>query len=348
VGLLVPRGKAGRHQEENLRRYFTRKVITYLLAFWVGATVDWLIPRLMPGDPVAAYVDRFGVQAPGPWQHLYNTFKQAFGLNVPLWDQYWHFWDGILHGNMGISIYAFPSPVVSLIAQAVPYTLALLVPAIVLSYVLGNRVGALAARRKWLDNTILPVGYIFQATPYAWLALAMAFYMAEIAHWFPIEGGWSEGLLPGWNWPFIWSAVQHWFLPFLTVFLVSFGGWSIGMRNLVIYELETDYARYLRSLGASQRLVRKYAYRNAVLPQLSGLALALGVVIGGNIVTEIVFHYPGLGLLIYNAVTNQDYFLLQGIFLFIIIGVLVANFIIDIVYIIVDPRTRITMQGAQA
>ena len=142
--------------------------------------------------------------------------------------------------------------------------------------------------------------------------------------------------------------ITHWFLPFLTVFLVSFGGWAIGMRSLVIYELETDYARYLRSLGASQRLVRKYAYRNAVLPQLSGLALALGTVIGGNIVTEIVFGYPGLGYLIFQSINAQDYFLLQGIFLFIIIGVCLANFAIDIAYVIVDPRTRLSMQGAQA
>jgi peptide/nickel transport system permease protein len=120
------------------------------------------------------------------------------------------------------------------------------------------------------------------------------------------------------------------------------------MRNLVIYELETDYARYLRSLGASQRLVRKYAYRNAVLPQLSGLALALGVVVGGNIVTEVVFQYPGLGHLIFLAISDEDYFLLQGIFMFIIVGVLLANFVIDIVYVIVDPRTRLSMQGAPA
>ena len=275
-------------------------------------------------------------------------YAKAFGLNIPLWDQYWHFWDGILHGNMGVSIYEFPAPVTHVVREAAPYTLALLIPAIVLSYVLGNRVGALAARRKTLDNTVLPVAYVFQASPYPWLALALAFYLAAVAHWFPISGGYSEGIVPGANWTFIWSAVEHWFLPFFTLFLVSFGGWAIGMRSLVIYELETDYARYLRSLGASQRLVRKYAYRNAVLPQLSGLALALGTVIGGNIVTEIVFGYPGLGYLIYQAINAQDYFLLQGIFLFIIIGVCVANFVIDVVYVIIDPRTRLSMQGAAA
>lgn len=331
-----------------MRRYFARKLLTYVVAFWAGASIDWLIPRLMPGDPVAAYVDRFGLQAPGPWTHLYQTFAKAFGLNVPLWDQYWQYWLNLFHGNLGISIYAYPEKVRTLIASSIPYTLALLVPAIILSYVLGNRVGAMAARRKVLDNTVLPAGYVFQAMPYAWLALGVSFYLAFVWRFFPISGGYAEGLVPGWHWSFISSALSHWFLPFLTVFLVSFGGWSIGMRNLVIYELETDYARYLRSLGAPQRLVRRYAYRNAVLPQLSGLALQLGVVVGGNIVTEVVFQYPGLGHLIYIAVTDQDYFLLQGIFLFIVVGVLLANFAIDVVYVIVDPRTRLSMQGAQA
>jgi len=331
-----------------VRRYFTRKIITYIVAFFVGTTIDWGIPRLMPGNPVEIYLSKFTLESNGAWQKLNKVFTQAFGLSTPAWDQYLHFWDGVLHGNFGVSYYDFPEPVTHVIRDAVPYTLALLVPAIILSYVLGNRVGALAARRKSLDNTILPIGYIFQATPYAWLALAMAYYLGAVAKWFPIGGGYSESMLPNASWSFVASLLYHWFLPFFTVFLVSFGGWAIGMRNLVIYELETDYARYLRSLGASERLVRKYAYRNAVLPQLSGLALQLGVIVGGNIVTEVVFNYPGLGLLIYHAIIDEDYFLLQGIFLFIIIGVLLANFLIDIVYVIVDPRTRLSMQGAKA
>jgi len=329
-----------------LRRYLARKLFTYVVAFFVGATIDWGIPRLMPGNPVQIYLAKFSLESNGAWENLNKVYTKAFGLNIPAWDQYLHFWDGVLHGNFGVSYYDFPEPVTSVIAQAVPYTLALLVPAIVLSYVLGNRVGAMAARRKVLDNTVLPTGYVFQAMPYAWLALAMAFLLGAYFRWFPIGGAYSEGMLPNASWSFVWSLLQHWFLPFLTVFLVSFGGWSIGMRNLVIYELETDYARYLRALGASQGLVRRYAYRNAVLPQLSGLALQLGVVIGGNIVTEVVFNYPGLGLLIYHAISDEDYFLLQGIFLFVIVGVLIANFLIDIAYIIVDPRTRLSMQGA--
>jgi peptide/nickel transport system permease protein len=330
-----------------VRRYFTRKVITYVLAFFVGATIDWGIPHLMPGDPVQLYLSNFDLQ-PAGYAPLYKTMSEAFGTNLPLWDQYLHFWDGLVHGSLGISIYDFPNQVTTLIWQALPYTLALLVPAITLSYIVGNRLGALAARRKALDNTVLPVGYIFQAMPYAWLALAAPYLFGVIWHVFPLFGGYSEGLLPQFSWTFISSLLAHWFLPFLTVFLVSMGGWAIGMRNLVIYELENDSSRYLRALGAKEGLVRRYAYRNASLPQLSGLALQLGVVIGGNIVAEIAFRYPGLGLLIYNAITTEDYFLLQGIFIFIIIGVLAANFIIDIIFIVVDPRTRLSMQGTTA
>ena len=133
----------------------------------------------------------------------------------------------------------------------------------------------------------------------------------------------------------------------MSLFLVAFGGWAIGMRNMIIYELESDYAHYLQALGAPNRLIRKYAFRNAMLPQITGLALQLGAIIAGAIVTEIVFSYPGLGYQIYRAIPNQDYFVIQGIFLFIIVGVLIANFLVDLVYLFVDPRTRVGMEGGR-
>ncbi|HET9058688.1 MAG TPA: ABC transporter permease, partial [Acidimicrobiales bacterium] len=303
-----------------MTRYLLKKIATYLVAFFVATTVDWGVPHLMPGNPVQLYISRFPISSIKQYEALQKTFTKSFGLGVPLWRQYLNFWDGVLHWRFGVSFYA-TAPVTHVIAQAIPYTLALLVPAVVLSYVFGNRIGAMAARRKWLDNVVLPVGYVFQAAPFAWLALLLAYYFSVRLRWFPPSGGSDPGIGTGWNWSFFTSALDHWFLPFLSVFLVSFGGWAIGMRNLVIYELETDYARYLRSMGASQRLVRRYAYRNAVLPQLSGLALALGTIIGGNIVTEVVFQYPGLGHLIFEAITDEDYFLLQGIFLLLVIAV---------------------------
>ena len=328
-------------------RYLGRKLITYVLAFIVGVTLDWLIPRLAPGDPIQSLLSKFQLQ-PASYAALYKTFAQAFGTNLPLWQQYLNFWKGLLTGDMGISIWNPPARVTTLIFNALPYTLALIVPATVLSYMVGNRLGAAAARRKALDNTVLPMGYIAQAIPYPFLALLVPYLLGVVWHIFPTRLGYGQGLLPAWNWTFIGSLLDHWFLPFLTLFIVSLGGWAIGMRNLVIYELENDSSRYLRALGASERVVRRYAYRSASLPQLSGLALALGVVVGGNIVTEIAFQYPGIGTLIYNAITNNDYFLLQGIFIFIVIGVLIANFIIDLVFITVDPRTRLSMQGANS
>jgi peptide/nickel transport system permease protein len=166
-----------------------------------------------------------------------------------------------------------------------------------------------------------------------------------VAGIFPPADAYDISMVPHWSWAFIGSLLRHWVLPFLSLFLIGFGGWAIGMRNMIIYELEADYSHYLEALGAPRRLVRKYAFGNAMLPQLSGLALSLGTVVAGALATEIVFNYPGIGFLILQAVHNKDYFLLQGCFLFIIMGVLLANFIIDIVYVLVDPRTRTGMQG---
>jgi peptide/nickel transport system permease protein len=329
-----------------MTRYLTRKLTIYLLTFFVAVTIDWAIPRLMPGDPIDGLIARLQADSTAS-QELHGYFTESFALDQPLWKQYLLFWRGLVQGDLGLSISYVGSSVTELIWAALPYTLALLVPAVVLSYIAGNRVGALAARRKVLDNTVLPVSYILTATPYVFLALVLAYFVAFQWGWLPVSGAYDFSLQPAWTWEFARSFLTHWILPFLTLFLVSFGGWAIGMRNLIIYELEADYASYLRSLGAPNRLVRKYAYGNAVLPQMTGLALALGVIVGGAIVTEIVFGYPGVGTLLLNAIQNRDYFLLQGIFLLIIVGVLVANFVVDLLYMVVDPRTRSGLQGQQ-
>jgi peptide/nickel transport system permease protein len=325
-------------------RYLLRKVFIYLVTFFVAVTIDWAIPRFMPGDPIEGLLSRMQAQ-PEAAEHLSGYYTEAFGLDVPLWKQYLNFWVALFHGDLGLSIASYPTPVSELIMGALPYTLALLVPAIVLSFWAGNKVGALAARRKVLDNTVLPAGYVLTATPQMWLAMILAWLFATTLALFPVTGAYSFAMQPEWSLEFARSFLHHWILPFSALFLVAFGGWAIGMRNMIIYELEADYSNYLASLGAPTRLVRKYAYRNALLPQITGLALALGAVVAGAIVVEIVFSYPGLGTLTLNAIENRDYFLIQGIFLFLIIGVLIANFIIDIAYVLIDPRTRVGMQG---
>jgi len=328
-------------------RYFLRKLVIYAVTFVAAVTIDWAIPHLMPGNPVLSLVGRIQTQDPRVAQQLYHHYMRAFNLDLPLWKQYWYFWVSLFHGDLGTSILQFPTPVMTIIVHAVPYTLGLLVPAILLSWYAGNKVGALAARRPALDNSLLPFGYALTATPYMWLGILLVWVLAVTWHVFPVGFAYDPTAMRAWSWPFISSLAYHWFLPFLSLFLVAFGGWAIGMRNMIIYELESDYAHYLEALGAPQRLIRKYAFRNAMLPQITGLALALGAILGGALVTEIVFSYPGLGYQIYRAITNEDYFVIQGIFLFIIIGVLIANFIVDIVYLIVDPRTRIGMEGGR-
>jgi peptide/nickel transport system permease protein len=330
-----------------VKRYFGRKILVYILTFFLAVTIDWLIPRFMPGNPIQILIARFGMRAEAA-KMMYSYYMQSFGLDLPLWQQYLNFWNALFHGDLGVSVFVFPVPVATVIKEAIPYDILLLLPSILLSWFAGNYFGAYAARSRRLDNTILPIGYILTATPYMWLGILLGWAFGIVYHIFPINGAYSMSLQPAFTWVFIRSLLQHWILPFLSLFMVMFGGWAIGMRNMIIYELEADYSHYLEALGAPKKLIRQYAFRNAILPQITGLALQLGVIVSGALATEIVFSYPGIGFLILQSIQNHDYFLLQGCFLFIIIGVLLANFILDVAYVFVDPRTRTGMQGGTA
>ena len=329
----------------DVTRYLARKLTIYLLTFFVAVTIDWAIPRLMPGDPIDGLIARLQAD-PTAAQELHGYFTESFGLDQPLWKQYLNFWRGLLHGDLGPSIAYVGSSVSDLIRAAIPYTLALLVPAIVLSYIAGNRVGALAARRKVLDNTALPVAYVLTATPYVWLALVLAYVARVPAGDLPRLGrlrllaaaGLDLGVRAQLPQPLVPAVPDP--LPRL-------------VRRLGDRDAEPDHLRArgrLRQLPPGARSAEQ-ARAQVRLPERGaaadvGLALALGAVVGGALVTEIVFGYPGLGTLILTAIQNRDYFLLQGIFLFIIVGVLIANFIVDIAYVIVDPRTRTGLQGS--
>ncbi len=327
-----------------MSKYFRRKLFIYVLTFFLAVTIDWLIPRFMPGNPIQVLIARANLKAESA-KVVYSYYMRAFGLDVPIWSQYANFWNALFHGDFGTSLWLFPQPVIKIILRAVPYDILLLLPAILLSWFAGNKFGAFAARSKWLDNTVSPLGYVLTATPYMWLGMLLAWTFGIVLRVLPFSGAYSYALMPTLSWTFIWSLLEHWILPFVSLFMVMFGGWAIGMRNMIIYELEADYSHYLETLGAPRRLIRRYAFRNAVLPQITGLALQLGVIVAGALVTEIVFSYPGIGYLILQAIQNHDYFLLQGCFLFVIIGVLLANLAIDVTYVLVDPRTRTGMQG---
>ncbi len=331
-----------------MRKYLTRKIIIYLITFFIAASLDWAIPRLMPGNPVSLIVSRFAQASSGSasqasvlTKQMFDYFMQAFQLNIPWWQQYILFWRNIFTGNLGISMYLYPEPVINIILSAVPYDILFLLPSILLSFWVGNRIGAWAARSKRADNILLPTFYILTSVPYFWLGILLVWIFGTLLRALPMSGAFSYSMTPSFTFAFIFDYLKHWILPFLSLFIVSLGGWAIGMRNMIIYELESNYSRYMGSLGASQRLIRKYSYRNAILPQVTGLALQLGTIVAGAITTEIVFSYPGIGYILFEGIMNKDYPLIQGCFLFIIVGVLLANFVIDILYMFIDPRVRI-------
>ncbi|MEJ5257284.1 MAG: ABC transporter permease [Fervidobacterium sp.] len=327
-----------------MKKYLRTKILVYILTFIFAVTIDWLIPRLMPGNPILVLVSRFS-GLPESARVMYSYLTKAFGLDLPMWKQYINFWIAFFKGDLGISIYLYPKPVLDVLKSALPYSLGVLLPAIILSWIVGNSLGAIAARRKRLDSIMLPIMYFITGAPYLWLGILLAYYLGVVLRWFPIAGAYSYALRPHWSWLFVSDFLKHWILPFLSLFIIQLGGWAIGMRNMVIYELEHNYVRYLETLGVKRKLIRKYAFRNAILPQVTGLALQLGTIIAGQVTTEVVFSYPGIGYILTQAILNQDYFLIQGCFLFIIIGVLVANFTVDFVYIALDPRIRYSYGG---
>ncbi len=252
-----------------MRRYFGRKLFIYILTFILAVTIDWLIPRFMPGNPIQILISRANLKAESA-NLMYTYYMQAFGLNVPIWQQYLNFWNALFHGDFGTSVWLFPQPVIQIILRAVPYDLFLLLPAILLSWFAGNNFGAFAARSKWLDNTISPIGYILTATPYMWLAIMLGWLFGIVLHILPFSGAFSYAMMPNLSWDFILSLFQHWILPFTSLFLVMFGGWAIGMRNMIIYELEADYSHYLEALGAPRKLVRNMPFEMHSFPRSPG------------------------------------------------------------------------------
>ena len=322
-------------------KYFGKKFIIYLATFFVAVTINWIAPRFIPGDPITSMLAQYTGPERGR-EILEQRLRVTFGLDQSLFHQYIGFWRNLLRGDLGRSIVMYPQRVIDIVKQNIIYDIIVLFPAIILSYIVGNRAGARAGQNKKADNIIMPVLYAFTSSPYFWFAIIMVFVFAAHLGWFPTAGAYGGGIRPGLNWSFIKNFLQHWFLPFFTMFLVSLGGWAIGMRDMIIYEIKSNYSKYLKSLGASKKLIRKYAYRNAVLPQVTGFAIRLGQTVSGAILVQRVFNYPGLGTLMLEGVQRQDFFLLQGAFLSLVVMVLVANFIVDIIYMFIDPRIRVS------
>jgi peptide/nickel transport system permease protein len=322
-------------------KYVLQRVAFYLFTAWAAITLNFFIPRMVPGDPVTALLARFqGQMNTDAIESLYVLF--GIDKDASLWSQYIDYWKQLLNGDLGLSFSAFPTPVSEIIGDALPWTVALIGITTVISFILGTGLGVLVGWRRgsWIDG-LLPVTTFLSSVPYFWLGLLAIFLLAGPDSFFPASGGYEGGLVPAWDQYFIPSAIRHSLLPALTILISSVSGWILSMRNMMVTVSAEDYITVAHAKGLSDRRVAlSYAARNALLPNVSGFALSLGFIVGGTLLVEIVFSYPGLGFLLFRAVGAKDYPLMQGIFLIITIAVLVANLLADLVYLFLDPRTR--------
>lgn len=321
--------------------YLARRLGFYLVAAWASITLNFVLPRLMPGDPAATIMARFQGNA-RPEQ--IDAMRQAYGLSdAPMPEQYWTYLTHILRGEFGLSISSFPSPVLDVVGTSLQWTLLLGLVATIVGFGLGILLGVIAAWRRggWTDSVLPPVLLFVGSFPYFWLASLALFFLGFNWEIFPLRHSYADRLSPSLSLEFFASVGYHLVLPAATIILVSVGGWMLGMRNAMIGVLAEDYITFAEAKGLPQRRIMfHYAARNALLPNITAFGMALGFVVSGALITEIVFSYPGLGFQLYKAVRNLDYPLMQGIFLMITLAVLGANLLVDVLYLRLDPRVR--------
>ncbi|WP_199441955.1 ABC transporter permease [Umezawaea beigongshangensis] len=321
--------------------FLLRRAAFYLVTAWAAITINFVLPRMLPGDPVQTMITRFqGRLSADAIASLHVLFGLDAGESLPT--QYWKYWENLFRGDLGLSFTFFPTTVTDVVAQSLPWTLSLMGVTTVISFVLGTLIGVYAGWRRgsWLDG-LLPVTTFFSAIPYFWLGLIAIAVFAVNLRAFPAAGGYAPGVVPGFTAEFVGSALYHAVLPGVTIVVSSVAGWVLGMRNMMVTVSSEDYVVAAHAKGLPERRVMlRYAARNAVLPSVSGFALSLGFIVGGTLLVEMVFSYPGIGFVLFQAVNAKDYPLMQGIFLIITLAVLVANLLADVVYLLLDPRTR--------
>ncbi len=325
------------------RKYFLNKLAWLLVTFVFAFLLNFFLPRLMPGDPVAAITARLaqGMSNTTGVQKIYQQYADLFGTQKPLLVQLGLYLNNVIHGNFGLSFSQYPRPVADIISSSIWWTICLQFPAIIVGWIIGNTLGALAAYlRKGFDKVLMPVSIFISNFPAFGMAIILLVIFGVGLKWFPTSGGYGFDMIPNFSAGFIYSVIVHYQLPFWSIVLIAIGGQAIGMRSMSIYELNADYVKYARFLGVPDRKIVGYVFRNAMLPQITGLALSIGTMVGGALVAEIIFSYPGLGYTLLNSVTGQDYPLISAATLIITVMVLSANFIIELLYGIIDPRIK--------
>ncbi len=346
-------------------RYIAGRAGWYVLTFFVAVAINFWLPRLGDANPVDTLMSRVsGSMDAKSARDKEESYLKEFGLvdldaqgqivrdaaGVPvrtsILSQFLRYVGMSFRGDFGSSIVQHPRPVLDIITTALPWTLALQIPALILGWFIGNSLGALAAyRRGVFDRVLYPMALLVSAIPSFCFGILLVYLFGIQLEWLPTLGGYDDGMNPGFTWTFIQSASQYYILPFFSIFLLVVGGQAIGMRSMCIYELGTDYVRYAKLLGVRESLIVRYMFRNAMLPQLTGLALTLGGMVGGALIAEMIFSYPGLGLSMLTAIQSLDYPVITGCTLLVTTCVLVANFTVDILIGFLDPRIRAAREG---
>jgi peptide/nickel transport system permease protein len=324
-------------------KYFSGKVVWFLITLVFAFLLNFILPRLMPGDPVAGIVARVaqGMSDATGVQAIYEQYTELFGTNRPMLEQFFIYVRNVLRGDFGFSFSQYPRTVADVIASSIWWTMILQLPAILVGWLIGNFLGALAAYLKGgYDRILMPVSIFVSSLPAFGMAVILLVVFAVTLEWFPTSGGYGFDMIPNFSWEFIWSVIVHYQLPFWSIVLVIIGGQAIGMRSMSIYELNADYVKYSRFMGIKDRRILRYVFRNAVLPQVTGLALSVGTMVGGALVAELIFSYPGLGSTIFSAALGRDYPLIGATALIITLMVLITTFIIEILYGFIDPRIK--------
>jgi peptide/nickel transport system permease protein len=346
-------------------RYILTRGGWYFLTFLVAITINFFLPRLGPSNPVDVILAKSGGGMSDPaTREKEDSYLKEFGLaqidkqgnvkrdekgsaiKASLTSQFFNYLGMCLKGDLGTSFLNYPKKVTEIIKTAVPWTIALQLPTIVLAWFFGNILGALAAYRRGIfDKLFFPFALGLNSIPFFAFGMLLVYLLGIYWPVFPAIGGYAGGLNPSFSWTYFGSVLYHYILPFFSIFLILAGGQAIGMRSMCIYELGTDYVKYAKWLGIKETKVLFYMFRNAMLPQLTGLALSLGMMIGGALITEMIFSYPGLGMAVLTAIQGNDYPLIQGCTLLITVSVLIANFSVDILIGFLDPRVKAGQGG---
>jgi peptide/nickel transport system permease protein len=325
--------------------YALTRLGTFLLVVFVAISINFLVPHLAPGDPVTQRLEATGSSGTtvgGDFRALVKAYETKFGYGRPLWQQYLSYWNDLFHGNLGFSIAKYPARTIDIISKALPWSIGLLGVATLIGFSVGTIFGALLAwpgTPRVFSRLVIPVMVVFSSVPYYLLGLLLLFLFSLTFQIFPGGGGIDTFIEPGWDPSAVGSILYHAVLPGASIVLASIAFWALGMRGMMITVQGEDFMTLAQAKGLKRsRIFFRYAMRNAFLPQATHLALALGHVVSGAVLVEVIFRYPGIGYSLYQAISGKDYFVTQGILLLLILSIATAMLIMDFIYPLLDPR----------